>query len=600
MIYLADEFKIIVDVKLDKDAGLNIQEQLDRIKNLDIKINNIDLSSLSSQVDEIITKINNSFSRLGGSGSIAQGFTSQTKSITNGLQQQQQQLKKTSDALDEYDKKVEHLNKKGEVTKYSVTSTTDESIGEKTTEYYDGEGNLKKSVVVTNLEKTRKEQEKLQSEIIASRARFEKELARFNNKSQFTMIDSQQYKDATKALNDLNNVDANEDDILNAKKALDELDASYNRLVTNLRKGDTSSFNPIVNAQANLHNMPNTINKVELAFQSLKRQPKEVADKITALYAEAEKVNGLKVGTEEWASAYGNLRQHVQDVQNQVNLLGKEQKIDLKNFGFDTKAIKLDNKITTYLRENTRLSKGFRQELLKIQEAIKTADNLKLDKLEQEFQAVTAKAQGADKTGRSFFSEMQHNLTKFASWIGVSTLFFSAVNGVRKLYEAVKEVDTAMVSLRKVTDETDETYQNFLVNASQSAKKLGTSISDLVTSTADFARLGYSLPDASKLAEVATLYKNVGDGINISDASQSIISTMKAFNVEATDSISIVDKLNEVGNNYAISSAGIGEALKRSASAMASANNTLDQTIALVTSANKVVQDPEMVGKKIA
>ena len=56
-----------------------------------------------------------------------------------------------------------------------------------------------------------------------------------------------------------------------------------------------------------------------------------------------------------------------------------------------------------------------------------------------------------------------------------------------------------------------------------------------------------SLPDAEELGRVATLYKNVGDGIDITTASEDIISTMKAFKIEAQDAITIVDKLNEVG-----------------------------------------------------
>ena len=67
-----------------------------------------------------------------------------------------------------------------------------------------------------------------------------------------------------------------------------------------------------------------------------------------------------------------------------------------------------------------------------------------------------------------------------------------------------------------------------------------------------FARLGYTLDEATSLADSANLYKNVGDGItDINEASQSIISTMKAFNIEADDSISIVDKFNEVGKTIA-------------------------------------------------
>lgn len=49
-------------------------------------------------------------------------------------------------------------------------------------------------------------------------------------------------------------------------------------------------------------------------------------------------------------------------------------------------------------------------------------------------------------------------------------------------------------------------------------------------------------------------------------------------------------------NNFAISSAGIGEAMQRSSSAMRAANNTIDETIALITAANTIIQNPESVG----
>lgn len=172
-----------------------------------------------------------------------------------------------------------------------------------------------------------------------------------------------------------------------------------------------------------------------------------------------------------------------------------------------------------------------------------------------------------------------------------------ARRALREMYQNVVKIDTAMTELKKVTNETDESYKKFLDGSAERAQKLGATISDVVTATADFARLGYNLEDASVLSDTATIYKNVGDGISdINSASESIISTMKAFGYEASDAMSIVDKFNEVGNNYAISSKGVGDALLNSASAMAAANNTLDETIALSTAANTIVQDPEKVG----
>lgn len=123
--------------------------------------------------------------------------------------------------------------------------------------------------------------------------------------------------------------------------------------------------------------------------------------------------------------------------------------------------------------------------------------------------------------------------------------------GLRQIYQNVVNIDSAMTELKKVTNETDNTYDAFLDDAGTRAKNLSASISDIVTASADFARLGYSLKDSKELADAAVLYQHVGDGISsVNDASESIISTMKAFGVEAKDVTSIVDKFNEVGKQH--------------------------------------------------
>nr|DAV60632.1 MAG TPA: minor tail protein [Caudoviricetes sp.] len=60
---------------------------------------------------------------------------------------------------------------------------------------------------------------------------------------------------------------------------------------------------------------------------------------------------------------------------------------------------------------------------------------------------------------------------------------------------------------------------------------------------------------------------------------------------------SVVDRFNEIGNSYAISSQGLGEALQRSAAALYAGGNSFDESMALVTAANEVVQDPDTVGE---
>lgn len=83
--------------------------------------------------------------------------------------------------------------------------------------------------------------------------------------------------------------------------------------------------------------------------------------------------------------------------------------------------------------------------------------------------------------------------------------------GLRQIYQNVVNIDSTMTELKKVTDETDNTYDAFLDDAGTRAKNLGASISDIVTASADFARLGYNLEDSKELADAAVLYQHVGD-----------------------------------------------------------------------------------------
>lgn len=188
-----------------------------------------------------------------------------------------------------------------------------------------------------------------------------------------------------------------------------------------------------------------------------------------------------------------------------------------------------------------------------------------------------------------FWNELKGKMKGIATYLLSMTGFQEVWQQIRQGVQYVREIDAALTELKKVTDETNATYDAFLQTAAKTAGVIGSTVSEFTNATADFARLGYNLAEATELAKAASVYKNVGDGItDISQASESIISTMKAFGIEAEGAMGIVDRFNQIGNNFAISSTGIGEALQRSASALYEAGNTIDESIALVTAANSV------------
>nr|DAP21639.1 MAG TPA: minor tail protein [Caudoviricetes sp.]DAX49377.1 MAG TPA: minor tail protein [Caudoviricetes sp.] len=172
--------------------------------------------------------------------------------------------------------------------------------------------------------------------------------------------------------------------------------------------------------------------------------------------------------------------------------------------------------------------------------------------------------------------------------------------GLREVYNNVVDIDDAMVELKKVTTESTEAYSQFSDRAAKTSRDLGASISDYVSATADWARLGYGLPDAEELARVSTLLKNVGDGIeSVTDASSYMTSVLKGFNLVAEDAQKVADLVNEVANNEPASAEDILEILTRSGAALHEAGNDLDQAVALGVAMNSVTQNAESTGQTL-
>lgn len=329
------------------------------------------------------------------------------------------------------------------------------------------------------------------------------------------------------------------------------------------------------------------ISRVDIAFENLK-----TADEVGE--------------TKALANAYEELEKAIE--------LANSQLTKSKQLNKDTNAAKalqqektiLNNQMETWLRENTRAAEDFGDEIRRLQASLNSLDADGVKEVRKQFRAFQSDAKATGKTGLTVFDNLKKKLKEYSTYFSAAELFMYAEEALRSMFEQVKLIDSAMTELKKVTDETDESYQRFLTNAADRAKAIGTTIDGLVESTADFAKLGYGFKDAQGLAEVANIYALVGDEVEgVEGATESLISTMVAFKDEMnglsdTDfAMSIVDKMNEVANRYSITSGGLGEALKRSASSLATGNNTLDESISLITAANEVVQDPEKVGNAL-
>lgn len=176
------------------------------------------------------------------------------------------------------------------------------------------------------------------------------------------------------------------------------------------------------------------------------------------------------------------------------------------------------------------------------------------------------------------------------------------VRGIKSAITSVNELSDAITSLRRVSNATESEYANLGDTMFRIAGQIGGSATDLVNSMAEFSKLGYSFAESQTLAEQASKYASAG-WLSTEDATKSLISTYQVFNGQLDNYIGktvtateITDLFNETGNRMGVTSAQVGDALQRSANALSLANNSLSESVALIASGNRSIQNSEVVG----
>ena len=329
----------------------------------------------------------------------------------------------------------------------------------------------------------------------------------------------------------------------------------------------------------------NAVNQTADAINALK--DKAQADKIQLSFANGDyeaKVESTIAKTQQWRDENGNARISTEQLRTALANLGTAYN-NLNADGGDTitnqKALKqaeselsaeikrvtnevtkmnaeyaksskvesLHQKLTEFYDKNSATHKKWGTELKQMMDATASGakvTNSELLRMELRYKQIGNEARQTGKLGLSFFDGIKEQAKKFTQWVSVASVVTKGVQTLREMKDAVVEVNSAMIELKKVSNASDNEIKNYFDEAAESAKRFGSSVSDMINATADWSRLGYNLPDSKQLAEVATLYKNVGDGIDIDSANQSLISTLQGFQLEAKDAMNIIDQFNEV------------------------------------------------------
>ena len=402
------------------------------------------------------------------------------------------------------------------------------------------------------------------------------------------------------SINDLNNADAS--NFLEQSLKIKENIASVSNHIQELRNADNvTSFSGTSNKDM--------FEKHESSFRILNQDIKDAgveSEKLTRLLNDIQAIinKGADNTTSEDIKKIGK---ELSNAREEVKALKKEAQTGViadlgKNLGVN----EVEAQISKLVEQNysgKQLSPNFATKGNVTTFTYQWEDERKkVQKLVLEYNKMTGAlkqikhAQDDVKKGASVWQKLKDAFKHLGKYLLTFGSFYEIVAQIKQGVTYVKELDDALTEMRKVSDETVESLKKFQKASFDIADSIGSTAKAIQDSAADFMRLGYSLDEASKLAKDANIYANVGD-MEIDEATEHMISSIKAwsseFSSEVEASSAIIDRYNEIGNNFAISSADIGSAMERSAAALKAGGNTLNEALGLITAGNIIQQDAD-------
>lgn len=266
-----------------------------------------------------------------------------------------------------------------------------------------------------------------------------------------------------------------------------------------------------------------------------------------------------------------------------------------KGYNFVSAQKELD-KIHKLLAENSKMSSEAKAKIRAYYAEIESGNpSMSLDKIHGEILKIYNAEVEAGRAGRTLWDTLKNSgFHQLAAQMAGMFGFYDVINLGKEGFNVVRELNTALTEMRKVSDETVQSLKDYQATTFDTADAVGTTAKQIQNSTADWMRLGESMNQAAESAKDANVLLNVSEFEGIDEATESLVSMSQAY--KDLDKMDIIDVLNNIGNNYSISTDGLATALKDSASALVTANNDLNEAVSLTTAGNAITQDPSKVG----
>lgn len=381
-------------------------------------------------------------------------------------------------------------------------------------------------------------------------------------------------------------------------RKLNALKSSIEEIIKSLKPNDSEKFTNIVNQ------IDADISKINLSsFEKLRKELDSIGDSYTKMSQQGQDAfKTLKKGFNSFTNDKGDFdgRAIPDSLRENIESFSKNRDYYTAN---PSRVRSIAAQYENWKSKNTVAANAYANQIRDIDKRMSSALNGHASKAEIEdlnaaYKELVANASAAGKTGVTVIEQIGSRLRNLAVYLSSFVSVFAIFNKIRQGIETVKQFDTSMTNLRKVAEGSEQEIVSFGNASYQLADRLGATNNAVIEAETEWSRLGYRIKEAGELAKASIVYSNVGE-LSATEATTGLVSALKAFNLEATDAMRITDKLNEIGNNYAVSSAQLGEIVEKSASSIALGGDSIDQLLAMGAAMNEVVQDASVVGNTI-
>lgn len=375
-----------------------------------------------------------------------------------------------------------------------------------------------------------------------------------------------------------------------------QVESELNKLVSELNKNKIELNINTDNLRKNLKDAFNLDGITKSAYSSAKVFEKEM-DNLADSMAKVREQSNKKSNNDYLKSEEIQAKAINKALEEQYKLSLKEAEAQKQVESEIQKQIKL-----LEIRKQGMLSSNSKADTSAIDGAIEKYEqlnNVNMKTLRNEISYINAELKESSSTAETFGSKLAGSLSKIGIYINATDIFRGIINGAKDAVNYVMDVENSMIDLRRVVTLSDSQAQSFQDSMHNLSVEMASTNADTISTVASFSKLGYSLQDATKLGEVTSKYNFAADINNIEDATLSLISTLKAYKIEAEGAEDVTNDINEVSNKYAVTAQDINGILQRSASTMSTFGNSLKQNISLGTVAQEITQDSERVGNAL-